>query len=207
MIPKIIHQVFLGQTDNLEQYPHFGENMEKWQNWAEKNGWEYNFYDKTDIINLIDNGDLLRFYINLRYNWCRIDFCRYLIINKFGGLYVDLDIAPNDGKYETLSSYIMTRDYILGLWDNKKTGKTEITNSLIGFKAGELTDLIEYSIAETKSKSQMEIYNKWKIRFFLQTTGVRMFARWCKIKKYTYDRNIYKYITDTCTATWLNNFN
>ena len=207
MIPKIIHQVFLGQTESLEKYPNFIKNKVVWQDWCKENNWDYNFYDKNDVINLIEDEDLLKFYNNLTFNWQRIDFCRYIIINKFGGLYVDLDIEIKEPQKGSLATYILNQDYIIGLWHNKKTNKTEMTNSLIGYKSGELSDLIKYSISETKKKKEMEIYKTWKIRFFLQTTGVRMFNRWCKIKKYKPNWEIYKYLKDGCSATWLKNFN
>ena len=40
MIPKIIHQVFLGQTDSLEKYPNFIKNMVIWQDWCQENDWD-----------------------------------------------------------------------------------------------------------------------------------------------------------------------
>ena len=140
----------------------------------------------------------------MRFTWNRIDFIRYLVLNKIGGFYIDLDIEPNfDRDLFDLSK----EPLILNKWFEPKKQKWEITNSLMGCRPGFFTDLIKFSISQYNDKSNMEVYKTRKIRFMMHTTGVRMFKKWCKVNGYTYTPEIHEYVTDGCTATWLKNFN
>ena len=96
MIEKIIHQTFLGETgeDMFKDFPLYVKNMNKWKKWAKTNNYKYKFYSAKDIEPLL-TIKMKKFYDNLRYKWQRIDFCRYLILNKYGGIYIDLDIQPH----------------------------------------------------------------------------------------------------------------
>jgi len=207
MIEKIIHQTFLGQSgDSINDFPLYVKNMNKWKEWCKNNNYDYKFYSAKDIEPLLTN-EMKKFYDNLRYNWQRIDYCRYIIINKYGGVYIDLDIEPNYNNNLDFNKYIESSKYILNKWYDPKKNKWEINNALMGFPSNSFNDLIKYSIEETNKRKNNETYKKWKIRYMLQTTGVRMFKRWCKIKKLNYSEDIHKYIIDHCTASWLKNFN
>ena len=59
---------------------------------------------------------------------------------------------------------------------------------------------------ETSIKSKMPIYDNWKKRYMLQTTGVRMFTRWVKKNNLEYSLKLHDYVKDLETATWHNNF-
>ena len=206
MIEKIVHQMFLGETgERIEDFPLYLENSKKWRNWAKRNGYKYKFYRAKDIEEYLDS-EMKYFYDNLRYKWQRIDFSRYLVLNRDGGVYIDLDIAPTKYGMDNFSDYIQSNDYILNKWYNGKTGKWELNNALMGFRKGVLGGLINYSISETYKKSGEEIYKKWKVRYMLHTTGVRMFKRWCKMNGLSYSEDIDKYVKDHCTASWLKNF-
>ena len=82
----------------------------------------------------------------------------------------------------------------------------ELNNALMKFEKNYLQSLVDYSLQEYYKKCKMEIYNTWKIRFFLQTTGNRMFQRWCKKHSLNYTKNIENYITDNNTKSWLKSF-
>ena len=152
------------------------------------------------------NGEIKEFYNGLRYKWQRIDFSRYLVLNRDGGIYIDLDIAPTKYGQNNFNHYVENNEYLLNKWYNGKTAKWELNNALMAFPKGVLGGLINYSISETHAKSKLEIYKKWKVRFMLHTTGVRMFKRWCKMNGLTYSEDIDKYVKDHCTASWLKNF-
>ena len=209
-IPKIIHQVFLDIGTPLKDFPIFIAGQEKWKSWCEENGYEYKFWTSDTIERRLQfDKSIYDFYYELRYTWQRIDFIRYVLLNYYGGVYIDLDVHPLPRtilKMVNFDKYITSQDYILGSWYNTKTKKWEITNGVMGFEATKLTSLINYSIEQVEEKSKLDIYKKWKIRFMLQTTGVRMFKRWCKHKKYDRSEDLYTYVKDYATATWLSNF-
>jgi glycosyltransferase involved in cell wall biosynthesis len=87
MIPRIIHQTW--KTAEIPAaYQH-------WQNsWRVMHpDFEYRLWTNEDIEDFIRDQTVevqILFY-NYQDNICRIDLARYLILQKFGGLYVDLD--------------------------------------------------------------------------------------------------------------------
>ena len=202
-IPNKIIQIFLPATyKKIREKTLFCINKIKWQQYAEKYGFQYIFVDENNIDEYL--GDHKDFYYKMRYNWNRIDFARYLVMNKLGGFYFDLDIEP---EFDMDIFDLLKKDIVLGTWMNPTNEKVEISNSVIGCRPGQLDSLIKYSIGEYKKNESKPIYKKWKIRFMLHTSGVRMFKRWAKIKKY--NAFVYEkfYWTDHASKSWLTNFN
>ncbi len=88
-IPKIIHQTF--KTRNLP--PELQENVDKLK--AKNPGWEYRFYDDSDIIKFISTFygyEILTYFerINPKYGAARADLFRYLLMYIYGGVYLDI---------------------------------------------------------------------------------------------------------------------
>ena len=88
-IPKIIHQIWSGVNEPLPN--HFKILGETWK--EHHPSWKYEFWDNTRMNNFI-----LEFYPqhwntynSFIYNVQRWDAIRYLILDKFGGMYVDFD--------------------------------------------------------------------------------------------------------------------
>tara|TARA_R110000787_G_scaffold158123_4_gene272061 strand:+ start:780 stop:1397 length:618 start_codon:yes stop_codon:yes gene_type:complete len=202
-IPNKIIQVFLPATyEKIREKTLFCVNKIKWQQYAELKGFQYIFIDEYNVDKYL--GEYKEFYDKLKYNWCKIDFIRYLVLNKIGGFYFDLDIEPDFGM-DIFD--LCNKDIVLGTWTNPKTDRVEISNSVIGCRPGRLKSLIDYSISEYKKRELKSIYKIWKIRFMLHTTGVRMFKRWAKKEKlyaFVYEK---MYWTDHATKSWLTNFN
>lgn len=202
MIRKLIFNVFLKVNGKeFNEFPIFVENKKRWEKYCQEFEFDYLFFNDDNIDDYL--GEHREFYYGLEYTWQRIDFIRYLILNVEGGIYTDLDIYPNP-LYDI--GDLLNNKYILNFWNNK-LGKNEITNSIMGIEPGFFNSLIEYSINETNRCRDMNCYKIRKIRFMLHSTGVRMFKRWCKKNKLSYTDNLHLYITDQCTATWLDNFN
>jgi len=202
-IPNKIIQIFLPATyRKISDKTLFCVNKILWQKYAEKYGFQYIFISEDNIDEYL--GDHREFYNKLRYNWSRVDFARYIVMNKLGGFYFDLDIEP---EFDMDLWDLLDKKIVLGTWTDPKTDKVEIINSVIGCRAGQLDSLIDYSISEYKKNETKTIYKTWKIRFMLHTTGVRMFKRWAKKEKlhaFVYEK---MYWTDHATKSWLTNFN
>lgn len=81
-IPQIVHQIWLGSP--------VPEKYHAWMStWANMKGWEYKLWTENDIKQLkLYNQEL---YDNSS-NWGeKSDIARLEILNRFGGLYVDVD--------------------------------------------------------------------------------------------------------------------
>jgi len=95
-IPKIIHQVYedpAGPSDILREMS---------ETWIERHPqWEYRFWNKAAMEELVNNfsPEVSSTYKSLPFNIQRWDMIRYLILYKYGGLYIDMDyecIEPVD---------------------------------------------------------------------------------------------------------------
>jgi len=87
-IPKIIHQIYFDMSGVPE---HLSEIS---QTWKEKHpAWEYRFWNQKAVEQFMESGfpDLLPLYRSFPFNVQRWDFVRYLILYRYGGLYVDMD--------------------------------------------------------------------------------------------------------------------
>ena len=88
-IPKIIHQSWIDKNVPRNAYPtHWQES------WTQLHpDWEYLFWTDQDNRNLVRDHypRYLKQYDSLDLGIKRADFCRFLYMHKYGGLYVDLD--------------------------------------------------------------------------------------------------------------------
>lgn len=96
-IPKIIHQVWLGDVQLLPEQLRI--LTETWKN--DYPLWKYIFWDNSRIYKFIQEfyPEYIDVFNGYQYDIQRCDAIRYLILNKYGGMYVDFDyesITPLD---------------------------------------------------------------------------------------------------------------
>lgn len=85
IIPKIIHQIWLGPNDMPDLYKYFQST------WKENHpGWEIKVWKDFDIIK--ENFENVDLYLKSRSYQEASDIARYEILKKYGGLYIDTDI-------------------------------------------------------------------------------------------------------------------
>jgi len=103
MIPKIIHQIWIGPDSIPDRCKNYVEMWKKLHP-----SWEYKFWDNTNIGELLSKAS--EESINA-YNYhakngrfpspaCQADVIRYLAVLKYGGVYIDIDFEcykPIDG--------------------------------------------------------------------------------------------------------------
>ncbi|MHB8522435.1 MAG: glycosyltransferase family 32 protein [Limisphaerales bacterium] len=87
MIPKIIHQVWVG-----------GELPEKYKRWSQTfqsllPDWQYRLWGNEDCLELVRRSfpNHLETYVNLKVPAQKADVIRYMALCTFGGLYADID--------------------------------------------------------------------------------------------------------------------
>ena len=102
MIPKIIHQLW----DNPEGKPvpiRFQILTESFKHFNPS--WEYRLWGREEMQRLVEDSypNFLPTYNGFKENILRWDSIRYMILHRYGGLYVDLDIEclkPLDNLFE-----------------------------------------------------------------------------------------------------------
>lgn len=103
-IPKIIHQTW--KTDIVPD--HWKSSQIAWLSFVEKDSdWQYVLW--TDEMNrelVVEHYTwFLEIYDNFPHNIQRADTVRYLILNKYGGIYCDLDIEPKQSFLKLFELY------------------------------------------------------------------------------------------------------
>lgn len=110
MIPKIIHHT--APEDRCKWHNIWYECRQSWEdNFPE---FEFKFWNDEDNRNLVKNDypEFLEMYDNLPHKIMRVDFVRFCILHKYGGIYSDMDIFCYKNFYNNLVEDI----YIIESW-------------------------------------------------------------------------------------------
>jgi mannosyltransferase OCH1-like enzyme len=176
MIPRNIHQVF-GVFDDgkkLEDFPIFVSQQKKTMKHCKEFGLPYKLWLKKDCDKLLNDvyPQYKEFYHSMRYGVQKADFIRYLILYEYGGLYIDLDIAPLRNL-----NVAFTSDVFFVKWeeDTRNLPYNAVLGSIPKHRI--FKEILEHCIESYREKEDMEIYNQWTGRFVFQTTGHFMLQR------------------------------
>lgn len=111
-IPKIVHHTF----SSRDLLPELTENIAKLK--LENPDWAFKFYDDHDQISFINQHfpNLLSYYnaIDASYGAAKADFFRYLLIYKFGGVYLDIKSSLSKPLNEIIND---DTKFILAYWE------------------------------------------------------------------------------------------
>ena len=175
MNPCILHQTWKTKgPSKFDKYVYSWTNCKLLQR---------KFYDDNDIVNYIKNNfpDFLNFFLSMKNNIERVDFFRYAVMFKEGGIYADMDtILINPKKL----FYLMNLDIVLGFEIEKGSGK------------GNVRTLISQCILMSKPNNSFwfdlmvfiqENYNENKYPTY--NTGPDVVSSFIKINKKKYKLN------------------
>jgi mannosyltransferase OCH1-like enzyme len=128
MIPKLIHQ-----TAKTRDIP------EKWREYQKRvqelhPDWTYRLWTDEDNLAFVkaEYPDFLDVFLKLPKNIMRADVIRYLILNKLGGLYMDLD-------YEMLKPFDLNEHDCVLAWESDGEfgpGNDKLCNSFMASSPG-----------------------------------------------------------------------
>lgn len=88
MIPKIIYQTWKTNTFHPTIQTRIDDMKKYYQ------GYEYQFFLDDDMDDFVNNNfdkDIINCYNSLNIRVAKVDFWRYLILYKHGGIYLDMD--------------------------------------------------------------------------------------------------------------------
>jgi len=178
-----VHQVFgLFSTEMPEL---FKDCSKKMVIYCENNDYEYKLWNKKMCDDLIElYPQYLEMYKSVRYPIMQVDIIRYLILHHEGGLYADMDIEP--------ISLIKDFDWAVSVYHNK--GRVMFNMEVLQAEKGQkiCLDYLDYVKSQILEKNEIKVYETWKIRYVLQTSGPRSLTRFMKknlIKKGGYKVN------------------
>jgi len=179
----IVHQIFfnIGKGE-LHEIPRFYECYQNNKKKCKGQGIQYKLWTRKmveDLLEKQENKQFKRIYYEFDQDIMRIDFGRYLILYRFGGIYIDLDICMMNKSI----THLFEKDYFFVRWHDSKLPYiailgTKKNNSLY-------KDILEHCEESYDEKKKQEIYKSWKGRFVFQTTGHFMLKRVLKKHKIT----------------------
>jgi len=213
MIPKIIHQIFFEiYNKKIEDFDCFLESKKI----AERQeGYKYILWDIKTADRLIKKhySEYYDFYKKMRFDIQRVDFIRFCILHKYGGFYLDLDMLI----LKSLDPLTKNK-YVFHNIRYVQPNYSYIENDFIGSVPSSKLWLYAMSacVKNYNQKKNMEIYDIWKGRFVLQTTGPKFLARVVKkalpkykpkqiaYTKWSKDSKDKYYVQDFKTNSWVN---
>ena len=197
MVVKIIHQILfdVGKGDSvkiLNDRPEWLKNMNinKTLNptyrhilWNDKSANEFinEYYPEyKDMISSFPH----RFYF--------IDFFRYLVLSKMGGVYIDMDVC--------MKLPLPDVDIILG--DPPRKDSAIFSNNVIRLSPELNVKLVHYAKSSYERIVNKELYKGRPGRAFLNSVSARMFDRFVKLNNLKSDIDFKEYFIDGDAISW-----
>ena len=186
----ICHQIFLDiGLKPLSERTEWLENIEK--NKIMNPNIKFILWTDKEVNELIDNEypEYDKLINSFPHKFYLIDFARYLILNKYGGMYMDLDVHCIKE---------LPCDIILG-----EDNKPAVNNNVINLKTTDYEKLLEFSVQEYNRIINNDLYLKWKGRKLLNSVGAYMFKRFCKRNNIISSINFKDYFVDSEDRSWI----
>ena len=200
MKQKIIHQIFLKVSDKSMSDFGYDKNSEIWREWCKKNGYKYMLHNSASLNKIMTTKDKQmrnKVKTDRRHPFINLDWGKYLVVNHYGGCYVDLDVIPTDKSL----SYLQRPPPILSSWRDK-TGKPVCNTQLIIFDKGTLRELLDFAYEEYDKKN-LKGFQKQQTAFYFQVAGPKMMCKWAEENGIGYQKDFHKFFIDKETRAWM----
>jgi len=198
MIPKIIHQIYFDlYGKKVEDIPVYNKSINEIKFYNPD--YEHKLWNEKSSAKLIKKKlpKYYDFYMNMRYDVQRIDFMRFVVLYLYGGFYVDLDLINIKSLDPLRKKKFVGYSLKKFIPNHKEIIQNDFFGSVKNFKLFDI--LMRLCKPNYEIKANNKIYNDWKGRFVLQTTGPRYVS---KIFKLVLPK--YKPQTDLIFTKWRN---
>jgi len=194
----IIHQIFLKVSDKtLEDFPCYIEGIKIWKEFCKKHNWEYRLHEDIDYNLMNEEEKTILKTGTDRFKFFKVDYYTLILLSKYGGMYVDLDVIPTD-----YFKSIMNEKILIGRSIDKGDNKFYANTNLMKLPIDIATKLKQYAHSQYYDKLNIKVYETWRIRFYLHTVSACMLSRFCKKNKISFLLDFDKYFTDYNTGAW-----
>jgi hypothetical protein len=178
-----VSQMFLTLTKGktINDFPIYVESMNRYKKLTNK----YTLFDDVKADKLMKQyTEFYDMWKNVRFEIMKVDILRFVILYHYGGFVSDLDEFPN---VNNLNDVIDDKFIIF-------TPKGRFGYGILYSKKHNdiCLNFLRYVKEQIEEKNKIKVYNTWKGRFVLNTTGPRSFKRFL-VKYHKNDPNI-KYV-------------
>jgi hypothetical protein len=166
-----VSQIFIdfGKGKSIDDYKLFKCSMNRYKQLTSN----YTLYDdkKADAL-MKKYPEFYDMYKNVKYPVMKVDILRFMIVYDKGGFYSDLDVLPmtNNLKKETEKGFT--------IWSYPDLFGYDVIYSPKGNEY--LLDFLRFVKKQIEEKDKVKIYDKWKARYVLHTTGPKAFSKFMK---------------------------
>jgi len=186
MSANTIHQIWMEGEEHLKEKPDFYKNMKTMQQMHDNN---YCLWSADMIKQLIfdEYPDLLATYESYPHYIMQIHLARYIILDYYGGFYIDIDCIPKQSLYDLLVYQDRCHSHLpLVCKDTDELKKTIRSNKkfinnhflYIPYPHHPLTEILLQEAPKVCKRKPLEPHLTWIMR----SVGP-YFLTWC-IKKY-----------------------
>ena len=202
MIPKIIHQIWFQGEDKIPDKYH--KNIELIKNHYKT--WTYILWTDESIKQILNDKEL-KLYNGYKYMHQKIDFSKYVILYKYGGMYIDID-AKSLKPIDPLLEQYKDKDLIISKINSNYIENLVGCNALECYNNGIIISSKNDFILKKMIERCLETRNHYldfnKMNSINYTTGPGMLTK--VINKYKNDKIILldsKYL-EPCNYTLCN---
>lgn len=104
-LPRKLHFIWVSR-DGIEMPEEYAPNIEEWK--RRNRNWETKFWKDEEVESLVreDFPHLASSYASIRKAVMRSDLARFLVLLKYGGIYLDVDLKPVGGQKDPLDQWL-----------------------------------------------------------------------------------------------------
>ena len=124
-IPKIIHQLWIGKKPAPTKF------MNTWRDKHVPLGWEYRLWNESEIVHNVEIGRYARRLNSIEEINGKADVFRWIILQKYGGVFVDADSIC----IEPIDEYLLTGVDAFAGWEQEQVRKGLAATGTMGFTA------------------------------------------------------------------------
>ena len=168
-IPKIIHQLWIGKKPAPTKF------MNTWRDAHVPLGWEYRLWNESEIVHNVEIGRYARRLNSIEEINGKADVFRWIILQKYGGVFVDADSIC----IEPIDEYLLNGVDAFAGWEQEQVRKGLAATGTMGFTA---SHPIVNSALEWIARNPISTKETGKRAWF--TVGPGLLTRICQMYEF-----------------------
>jgi hypothetical protein len=155
----LVHYIWIGSNPISQEYLYNLENCKQLNP-----QYKFKIWGDDESLQILKDNNYIDYWSNLTFI-CKYNMIKYLILDKFGGIYTDFDIFWNKSFQEIFNMFQTSSKVLLSLNDYSSTlldGKTThlLDDPFIYSEPGIFNSCLKYCMNRTKLMNDGNTYNE-----------------------------------------------